>query len=298
MGKLYQSKVFDCKSPKSLQRKVFFCIMYQLCRRGQENLRQIKVTDFVIKTAENGREYIEKVKDELTKNRRECDEPQEGGAIYETDFVDCPVKSFKKYLACLNPKVEYFFQRPKSKTPLSGPWFDAQVLGINTLGNLMKEISRDANLSIIYTNHSIRATAVTVLDNCGMEARHIMAVSGHKSEQSIRSYSRTSAGMKRVMSNQLNDYCHSKKPMISNSKVVQKPNYFSNIKKTFDFGLEISVSDADKVNDDKNDIINIENEQITASNFGSTDNLVGNQFSSLFGSAGYVEFSGCTFNFK
>ena len=31
---------------------------------------------------------------------------------------------------------------------------------------------------------------MTVLDHCNVEARHIMRVSGHKSESSIRSYSR------------------------------------------------------------------------------------------------------------
>ena len=55
----------------------------------------------------------------------------------------------------------------------------------------MKTISKNANLSQEYTNHSIlRATAVTLLDHSNFEARHIMRVSGHKSESSIRSYSR------------------------------------------------------------------------------------------------------------
>ena len=54
----------------------------------------------------------------------------------------------------------------------------------------MKDVSKAANLSKQYTNHSIRATAVTVLDHSNFEARHIMRVSGHKSEASIRSYSR------------------------------------------------------------------------------------------------------------
>ena len=39
-------------------------------------------------------------------------------------------------------------------------------------------------------NHYIRATAVSLLDECNFEARHIMNVLGQKSESSIRSYSR------------------------------------------------------------------------------------------------------------
>ena len=53
----------------------------------------------------------------------------------------------------------------------------------------MKTISVDRKLSQEYTNHCIRSTAVSVLDNNNVEARHIMRVSGHKSESSIRSYS-------------------------------------------------------------------------------------------------------------
>ena len=54
----------------------------------------------------------------------------------------------------------------------------------------MKRISEDLELSQTYTNHYIRTTAVSLLDECNFEARHIMRVSGHKSESSIRSYSR------------------------------------------------------------------------------------------------------------
>ena len=54
----------------------------------------------------------------------------------------------------------------------------------------MKTISKNANLPQEYTNHSIQTTAVTLLDHSNFEAHHIMRVSGHKSESSIRSYSR------------------------------------------------------------------------------------------------------------
>ena len=39
LKKMYASGVLSNHSPKSLQRKVFFEIMYYLCRRGQENIR-------------------------------------------------------------------------------------------------------------------------------------------------------------------------------------------------------------------------------------------------------------------
>jgi len=54
----------------------------------------------------------------------------------------------------------------------------------------MKMLSVEANLSAIYTNHCLRATCITALDQAGFEARHIMTLSGQKTEASIRSYSR------------------------------------------------------------------------------------------------------------
>ena len=81
------------------------------------------------------------------------------------------------------------------------------VVGERTLGEKMKTISREAKLSKCYTNHLIRATAVTILDKSGFEARHIMAVSGHKNEASIRSYSKTDICTKRKMSETLTTTC-------------------------------------------------------------------------------------------
>jgi len=48
------------------------------------------------------------------------------------------------------------------------------VVGLRTLGDKMKRLSIEAKLSYVYTNHSIRATTITILDECGYRARHIM----------------------------------------------------------------------------------------------------------------------------
>ena len=77
------------------------------------------------------------------------------------------------------------------------------VVGERSLGDRMKRISKEANLSRIYTNHSIRATAVTILDKSGFEVRHIMTVSLHRNESSTRAYSKTDQTAKRRMSETL-----------------------------------------------------------------------------------------------
>ena len=140
------------------------------------------------------------------KNLREGDEAEEGGVMYAIEVVWCPVASFEKCLEHLNPKNEFLFQRPKKEVSSDAiVWYDKMVVGERSLGDMMKRIPKEANLSLIYTNHSIRATAVTILDKSGFEARHIMTVSWNRNESSTRAYSKTDQTAKRRMSETLRE---------------------------------------------------------------------------------------------
>ena len=50
-------------------------------------------------------------------------------------------------------------------------------------------LAKSVKLDSEYTNHSIRSTVISTLDNAGFEARHIMQLSSHRSESSIKEYS-------------------------------------------------------------------------------------------------------------
>ena len=100
----------------------------------------------------------------------------------------CPVQIFTFYLDKLNKKRVDLWQRPKKKVCVEDP--DDVPGGRDTLNDVMKSISTAAELSKVYTNHSIRSTAVTTLDSNNIEAHHIQTVSGHKSEVTIRTYSK------------------------------------------------------------------------------------------------------------
>ena len=57
------------------------------------------------------------------------------------------------------------------------------------------------------TNHSIRATTVTVLSAANIESRHIKAITGHQSEASIQSYCDTPTFEQfKTMSNKLGEF--------------------------------------------------------------------------------------------
>ena len=81
-------------------------------------------------------------------------------------------------------KWDCLWQRPREEISNDHPcWYCKAPVGKNTLGKLTKMF----NISQYYANHNIRATAVTLFDEASFEARHIMKVSTHKSEASIRS---------------------------------------------------------------------------------------------------------------
>ena len=92
------------------------------------------------------------------------------------------------WISCI-PNAMLFFQKPsKQFHPDDHIWFENVPVGHNTLGNVMKNLSKQANLSKMYTNHCIRATATTVLARSGLDVERIKNVTGHRSADSILHY--------------------------------------------------------------------------------------------------------------
>lgn len=58
-------------------------------------------------------------------------------------------------------------------------------MGVNVIGSYWKNISRNANSDVIYTNHCVIVTVVSTLKDNGLESNDIAAVTGHKTDQSM-----------------------------------------------------------------------------------------------------------------
>ena len=97
------------------------------------------------------------------------------------------MRTYCKYKGKLNKNCPFFFQRP-SKNPKEDCWFDSVPIGHSTLGSMMSTISKESDLSRIYINHSLRAKTVHVLDVARFLDRHIMSVTGHKAQSSLKTY--------------------------------------------------------------------------------------------------------------
>jgi hypothetical protein len=127
----------------------------------------------------------------------------------------------------LNTKCSAFFQRPKSKicNDEDEVWYENKPLGVHKIDNMMKGISMDAQLSKVYTNHCLRATASTILANAGIESRQICSVTGHKNIQSLTSYvQQPTLDQRKSMCDILHKFGREKQESESNMAVMNVPS--------------------------------------------------------------------------
>jgi hypothetical protein len=83
--------------------------------------------------------------------------------------------------------------------------------------DLMADISKNASCSMRYTAHCLRATAIQGMSDAGFEIRHIMYMSGHRNESSVRSYYRSCSTMqKESLSDTLSSISAGRAPTHSN----------------------------------------------------------------------------------
>ena len=197
----------ETKNPRLLLQTTWFYISLYFGKRGRENQSAMKKSMLRLAVTPSGEEYFELNKDEpgavlSTKNHTgglDSTEDHADGKIFaspnSSNSSRCPLQTVKPYLSHLHPEVDALFQRPKDISLRFNPekdkiWFERKVLhlGHNSLENMMRNMTERAGILPYYTNHSLRATTVTVLSSNNVETRQIKAVTGHKSDASIESY--------------------------------------------------------------------------------------------------------------
>lgn len=67
-------------------------------------------------------------------------------------------------------KCDAFYLRPKT-APKGSVWYDSVPVGIHTLQQTVTKMCKEAGFDGYYTNHSLRATAVTRLYAAGVDKK-------------------------------------------------------------------------------------------------------------------------------
>ena len=196
--KLYNSTYFNPDAgPAQLQKKVMFDIRYYFCRRGNENVEFMTKDMFKLRfDMETKISYVMKIVDELTKNHKENDDELITGFMPSIKNCDgsihplCPVRSFENYFTHLNLQTNWLWQKPLKCFPndITKPWYEKRKVGRNIHDSFMGTMSTLCNLSKHYTNHCVRVTGVTNLRKSNFTLKQVMAVSSHKSIQSLAIY--------------------------------------------------------------------------------------------------------------
>ena len=174
-------QILDSSSVDGLQKKVFLDTMLYFANRGMENLRNMTPGDFVLHEADRNKGEYFTLRDMHTKTHADDNDESQAGQMCSLPGNPLrPVTSLKMYLSKRNTDCKWMWQRPKSKAKVTdATWYANAPLGTNTFGSMLKKICQEAGCKI-YTNHSLRATSISLLDEAGYPSRDIMTVSGHR----------------------------------------------------------------------------------------------------------------------
>ena len=191
--KMYNSQAVLGENPRSLQNKVQLDIRLYFCRRGEENMHSMTKSFFQTKMdPESGLKYVIKCSDERQKNHKDDDKEFFSGLMCEMPGSPiCPVTSYLKYMQKLHPACDSLWPRPLEKFAINQSiWYYKKPVGERKLNTFMKTLSRECELSQIYTNHSLRVTGSTILGRNKCSDAQMMSVTGHKSVSSLSLYQR------------------------------------------------------------------------------------------------------------
>ena len=178
--------------PTVLLDYVWFCLCFYFGRRGREGWRDLTKNSFKVSKDDRDRPFIYMVHTDLTKNHRGGNKQNEQDystqKIYGSQGHLNIIEVFDFYISKLNPKCSALFQTPLPHYTREEHWFKNEPMGKNSLGNIMKRMSRKAGLSQEYTCHSVRASTITILGHAGVEGRNICNITKHKDEKSLKHY--------------------------------------------------------------------------------------------------------------
>ena len=139
----------------------------------------------------------------------------------------CPVKILDKYFEKVPPEaIEedccfYLCPLPYISDGVQKSWFGNQSLGKHQLSAMVKTVCEEAH---IYgkTNHSLRATAATMMFQAFVPEKVIKEFTGHRSSDGVRKYERTPVEHQQAVSSILASTSQDTKTFKDASKIAKK----------------------------------------------------------------------------
>ena len=174
LQRLKESTAISPATPQGLLYNVWFNVVLHFRPRGRKWQRKLTKSSFIFLQDENSKWYATMAHDESSETRQRGRDTSKNyanlGRIYQTDHANDGFNALQLYCSKLHPVCDAFFQLPKRfwKGPEESVWFENPYLGENTLGIMMKKLSKAADLSQVYADRCIRETAITLWSDAGL----------------------------------------------------------------------------------------------------------------------------------
>ncbi|XP_061191035.1 uncharacterized protein LOC133199206 [Saccostrea echinata] len=188
-------------NPIILRQCVYFHLTVHFICRAHEFRKDLKIDSFTFHIDDNG-EYVNheiRLKGvrnaEITMDKR----------MYATHEDTCPVKMLKLLIDKTDDCASALFNNYRKDAMFlprsTSKWYKDAPLTQRTITDFMKDISKAADLSRIYTGQCLRATAIQHLTDEGFEGEDIVYMTGYKNGKSLKSNNKKiSASQKRNLS--------------------------------------------------------------------------------------------------
>lgn len=191
-------KSWDEDTPNGLQRKFFHIAAVELAWRGGEAVACM--TKFFSEEINNdgtptGRLQYNPIFTKTTQggSQKTCEPKWLATNVFNKE--KCPVRLFKKLMSKRGPNIksDRLFLTPNlawSKNANS-PWYKNMPIGVNEINKWTKSAAERIGLAtnkIKITNHSNRATAVSLMASSGIGEQQIIKITGHNTAESIKPY--------------------------------------------------------------------------------------------------------------
>lgn len=211
LDSLREKNLLGYNSPESLANQLFLNNCLHFGMRSRNEHHELLWGDITVQTTHDGKEYIEYT-ERTTKTRTGEHRGQNSArkflpkAFQNEDREICPVTAYKIYrdyrpASANNPECKFYLALiPNPRTDI---WFKNAPMGINKLGDLMKNMALKGELTSRKVNHSGRKTCVTTLLHADVHPTLIQQLTGHKNLESINHYATASLQQQEMMSKTL-----------------------------------------------------------------------------------------------
>ncbi|XP_061190635.1 uncharacterized protein LOC133198585 [Saccostrea echinata] len=168
------------KSRVILRQAVWYLFSIHFVTRSTRFHQHLKINSFEFQTDENGEYAI--VKNE-TLEKKHSDHRVLGAHIHkriyalESDNGICPVKLLKLLIKKTDNNATLFFNQYSKEISLGAEkWYSASPLQRTTFTSILPKLCRDAGVNKKYSFQCLRETAITYVNDQGLDPQHVMNI--------------------------------------------------------------------------------------------------------------------------